>query len=261
MACSSDKEAAKNLLQQAKQSIEQRNYYRAVLLLDSIDCAYKSQIEVRRVAMNVRPRAIEGMTMREIEKNDSLLATYQAEYVNLTPYFETINDSRLVEPYIVSKKAEKTLLDKTGIQARITTNGDFYVISSLVENPIKHTSVSFVVGQDIATTSDVAYDGDRNYRSKGSEMITFINSECDTLGTFACRYDNKVISLRFNGNKSKTIKMSAQETNIFATTYRYAMVVKNIKSTIRRKEFLEQQLMLARDQIARTLDESTIIKE
>lgn len=259
VSCNSDKDAAQSLLSQARQSIENRNYHQAVLLLDSIDSAYASQVDVRRSAMNVRPRAMEGMTLNEIEKIDSVLAVSQAEYATLTPYFETVNDPRLVEPYIVAKNAPKSLLETTGIQARITPEGDFYVISSLVGGGVKHTSVSFIANGQTVSSSVVAYDGDRNYRSNGSEMITFVKDECDTLGVFASRNDNQTIILRFNGDRlSKSIKMSPKDVHSFALTHRYARLVSDIKSSMRRKEFLEQQLSLARDQIARTLDESAI---
>ncbi len=259
VSCDRDKDAAQSLLSQARQSIEDRNYHQAVLLLDSIDSAYASQVGVRRLAMNVRPRAVEGMTLNEIEKIDSVLAVSQAEYSTLTPYFETVNDPRLVEPYIVAKNAPKSLLETTGIQARITSEGDFYVISSLVGGGVKHTSVSFIANGQTVSSLAVAYDGDRNYRSNGSEMITFVKDECDTLGVFASQNDNQTIILRFNGDRlSKSIKMSSEDVHSFALTHRYARLVSDIKSSMRRKEFLEQQLSLARDQIARTLDESAI---
>lgn len=255
VACNNDKETALQLLEQAKSEIMQHNYNQAVALLDSIDKAYSSEVDVRRQAMNIRPQAIEGMTLREIENNDSLMAVYQSEYVALTPLFKTINNKQLVEPYIVAKSAPKTVLEKTGIQARITPEGDFYVISSVVGNALKHTSVSFIADNQTATTSDVAYDGDRNYRAIGSEMITFIDKECDTLGMFACNNVNRPLTIRFNGAKTMTITMTTNDVLTFAQTYKYSQLVKNIKSEMRRREFLEQQLSLARDQIARTMME------
>lgn len=255
---SSDKQNAEKLLIEAESHIIAEDYASALKLLDSIDVVYPSQVEVRRKAMHIRPKAIEGTTLKELEKNDSIIATLQAKYNAMSSNFETINDKRLVEPYIVAKKSNKSLFETTGIQARITTDGEFYVISSLVGTPIKHTSVSFVCGNNEVSTSTAEYDGDRNYRSGSTEMITFINTECDTLGVFARANAGKSITLRFNGNKSKNIKMSKEDVNSFAMTHDYASVIAELKSAFRRKEFLDQQLLLARDQIARTLDDSMI---
>lgn len=167
----------------------------------------------------------------------------------------------MVEPYIVAKKANKALFETTGIQARITTDGEFYVISSLVGMPIKHTSVSFICGNNEVSTLTAEYDGDRNCRSGSTEMITFINTECDTLGVFARANAGKSITLRFNGSKSKNVKISKEDINTFAMTHEYASVISDLKSAFRYKEFLDQQLLLARDQIARTLDESMLNNE
>jgi hypothetical protein len=180
------------------------------------------------------------------------------KYNAISSNFETINDKRLVEPYIIAKKANKSLFETTGIQARITTNGEFYVISSLVGTPIKHTSISFICGSNEVSTSTAKYDGDRNYRSGSTEMITFLNNECDTLGVFARANLGKTITLRFNGVKNKNVKMSKEDIQSFALTHEYASVISDLKSAFRRKEFLDQQLLLARDQIARTLDDSMI---
>lgn len=253
-----DKKNAENLLIESEAAIISNNYSLAIVLLDSIETTYLAQVDVRRKAMHIRPKAIEGATMQNIEKNDSIIAILQAVYNSMSSNFETINDKRLVEPYIVAKKANKSLFETTGIQARITTEGEFYVISSLVGNPIKHTSVSLLCGGNEVTTATAAYDGDRNYRSGNTEMITFISPECDTLGIFARANADKSITLRFNGNKSKSMKMSRDDINSFAITHEYASIISDLKSAFRRKEFLEQQLLLARDQIARTLDESTI---
>ena len=254
----SDKQNAEKLLEEAENSINSGNYGVALNLLDSIDGVYPSQVEIRRKAMHIRPKAIEGATLKELEKNDSIIATLLVKYNAISSNFETINDKRLVEPYIIAKKANKSLFETTGIQARITTNGEFYVISSLVGIAIKHTSISFICEGNEVSTSIAEYDGDRNYRSGSTEMITFLNNECDTLGVFARANLGKTITLRFNGVKNKNVKMSKEDIQSFALTHEYASVISDLKSAFRRKEFLDQQLLLARDQIARTLDDPMI---
>ena len=259
VACgNSDREKAEQLLVYAQDAIVAKNHVLAIELLDSIEKSYPAQVDVRRKALHVRPKAIEGATLKELEQNDSIIATLQLRYSELSPNFETINDKRLVEPYIVAKKASKSLFEKTGIQARITTDGEFYMISSLVGDPIKHTSISLIAGSNEVTTSNISYDGDRNYRSGNTEIITFVKPECDTLGVFAKNNEGKSFKLRFNGKRNKTINLNKNEINTFAMTYEYASLIYDLKKAFRRKEFLNQQLLLARDQIARTLDDTMI---
>ena len=250
-----DRDAANNLLTQAEESIETRQYSIAVALLDSIDNCYPREIDVRRKAMNLRPKAIEGKTLRDIEQNDSLIAVMQGLFKEMESNFVKISNPQLVEPYIVAKKANKSILDKNGIQARITPEGDFYVISSL-QDGLKHTSVSLVANGETVTTATVPYDGDRNYRSSSSEMITFVKEECDTLGEFACAHKGASISVRFNGNRNKSIKLTKDEIEAFAMTYKYSEIITRLKAAMRRGEKLEQLLALSRDQIARTTEEN-----
>lgn len=251
----SDRDAANKLLIQAEESIDARQYSIAVSLLDSIDKCYPREIDVRRKAMNLRPRAIEGKTLRDIEQNDSLIATLQGAFNEMESNFVKISNPQLVEPYIVAKKANKSILDKNGIQARITPEGDFYIISSL-QDGLKHTSVSLVSNGESVTTATVPFDGDRNYRSSSSEMITFVKEECDTLGKFACAHNGASILVRFNGKRNKSIKLSKDEVESLAITYKYSEIITRLKEAMRRGEKLEQLLSLSRDQIARTTEEN-----
>lgn len=69
VSCSdSDKQNAEKLLVDAEAYIIAEDYASALKLLDSIDVVYPSQVEVRRKAMHIRPKAIEGTTLKELEK-------------------------------------------------------------------------------------------------------------------------------------------------------------------------------------------------
>lgn len=257
MSCANNHDNAQNLYNEAASAIDKKNYDKALCLIDSINTSYPEQTQVRRNALHLQAKATEGKTLRDIESNDSLITVLQAQYNQMEPLFIKINSPQLVEPYFVAKNSDKSILEKTGIQARISTDGEFYLISSL-QGQIKHTSVSLVANGNIATTSIVAYDGDRNYRSSNSEMITFIESECDTLGQFAVKNSGSAFTLRFNGVRNKSIKLRRNDSEALALTYRYSVVISELKKAIRRKEMLDQKLLLARDQMARTINDNII---
>lgn len=260
IGCANNHDLAQNLYNEAASAIESKNYDKAICLIDSINTSYKEQTQVRRNALHLLAKATEGKTLREIEQNDSLITILQVEYNSMTPVFMEINDPKLVEGYIIAKKANRPILEESGLQARITPNGEFYVISSHIGN-IKHTSVSLICGKEQATSATVKYDGDKNYRSANTEMITFLMNECDTLGAFMQKHIGQHVSLRFNGNKSKTYKMNATDIEAFGLTYKYATIIAKLKSSLRRKEMLDQKLLLARDQIARTINNNIIEQE
>ncbi|WP_305239936.1 hypothetical protein [uncultured Muribaculum sp.] len=91
------------------------------------------------------------------------------------------------------------------------------------------------------------YDGDRNYRSGGTEMITFVGAECDTLGQFLTDNRGAATTLIFNGAKSYSTPLSKLDRKSIEQTYEMA----NLK-----RDFLDRQLQVARDQIARTTQET-----
>lgn len=258
IACgTSDKKSAENIYEEAVVAVEQKKYSEALKLLDSIDNSFPKEIEIRRRGLNLRPKAFEGQIINDIVVTDSTIAMLQMQYNKLTDSFKKVSDSHLVEPYIVEKQSNDKLFETTGIQSRITVDGEFYLVSSFIGN-IKHTSVSLMFDGESVSTSDVKYDGDRNYRINGTETITFVENECDTIGVFAKKHIGKSLMLRFNGDGSKTINLSVNEVNALARTYEYSKVISDLKSAIRQRDKLEQLLALARDQKARTLeDEAT----
>ena len=109
-------------------------------------------------------------------------------------------------------------MNSTGIEARVSEIGQFYVVSS--SNPsVGHTSITLVIGDYSATTPEVAYDGESNYRIGGGEVITFSPEQSDTIGAlaakFAYRYSSSIIRARDNEVKRqrlmKTIEIAQRQ--------------------------------------------------
>ncbi|MDE6305785.1 MAG: hypothetical protein K2L90_04260, partial [Muribaculaceae bacterium] len=205
---SKDTESAAKLVADAENAIENHKYAEAIELLDTLQVRYPKEVEIQRKAMNVRPLAIEGLTISEMEQTDSLLAVASWQVDSLAPLFKTIADEKLVEPYRVIKSATGDLFSTTGIESRLTQAGEFYMISSLNGNPIKHTSVSLSSQAERATTDNIPYDDAINYRSGNSEMITFTSTCCDTLGRFAIAHDNVKLTLTFHGKRDYSMTLS-----------------------------------------------------
>ena len=253
----SEQDAAKALLNSADSAYKAQNYILSQQLIDSLQSKYPKQINIQRDALHLRPKVIESATIKEIENCDSTIAVLMQKKELLDAQFIYIDNPQLVEGYYVTKgNTTSNLFGRTGIEARITPNGDFYLLSSLTARQIKHTSVSLVSGKNTAKTTDIAYDGDRNYRSSGTEMITFVGEECDTLGHFASINKENPIVLVFNGNGNYKQNLSKKEVLAIANTYEMSQTMLKLSAMKRKKELLDQQLMLARNQIARTMKDS-----
>lgn len=252
---SKSRDEAAQMVEDAKHAIDSKQYDAAIEILDSLQARYPKEIGIQRKAMNIRPMAIEGLTIREIEQTDSLYALASWQVDSLAPLFNTVSDKDLVEPYSVVKTAKGTLFSNTGIEARLTPAGEFYIISSLNGNPVKHTSVSLSKNGEVAQTETVPYDDAINYRSGNSEMITFSAARCDTLGRFAVTHDNYKLTLTFHGKRDYKTSLSGPAVHGIADTYRMADATSRKNALAKQKELLQAKLQLARDQQARTMDE------
>lgn len=244
---------ADSLVTRADSAVTAGNYTLATELLDTLKSRYPTEIKALREGMNVRARADEGLIKNELQTTDSLEAVYSHRIDSLSQYFTLVNNPELVEGYYVIKEyASSSLFDRSGLEARITPEGEFYMISSLAGNPVKHTSVTVTAGGESASSSNVAYDGDRNYRSGNTEMITFISSECDSIGKLLSKYQGKPVRITFTGARSTSMQLPQNDAKSIALAYNYSEAIMTARRLAAKKEFLDKKLILARNQAART---------
>lgn len=250
-----DKEAAaaaQSLLEETRTAIDRGDYAGAIELLDTLQSRYAKVTEAQRKAMNLRPMAIEGLTIQEIEETDSMLAVTGWQADSLARLFRTVSDKNLVEPYHVSKDAPATLIGHNTIQARVSPSGEFYLISSLDGHQVKHTSITVSAGGESVSTEDIPFDNARNYRSGSYETITFSATKCDSLARFIASHDNRPMKLTYNGTRSYSTNLPAKEVHRVADAWRWAEAQRQHKEAAKKLELLRAKLQLARDQQART---------
>ena len=135
------------------------------------------------------------------------------------------------------------------------------MLSSLKAKSVKSTSVTVSNGTDEARTSIVAYDGERNDRSMGAEVITFIGAECDSVGKFISSNVNSPLTLTFNGSTSYSMSLPTAQAKEIALVYDYASTLRRFKVASLEKERLSRALDIARSQAARTFIEKDSIQD
>lgn len=70
---------AELLLAEAINAFNENLPLKALFLIDSIDSSFIEQISVRRKAMSLKPMVKEVLIMKEIQRCDSLLVTYEIQ--------------------------------------------------------------------------------------------------------------------------------------------------------------------------------------
>lgn len=246
------------LLDEAKSELDAGNFEHVIILTDSIKSAYPREIDIRREALHLATRATEGLTVIQLQEADSIAAVLGAKGDSLVRLMKYVENP--IEGYYVAASAmPSTVGASDGIVARVSPDGDFYLISTLKSRKVKSTSVSVSDGTSFASTPSVTHDGERNDRSMGAEVITFIGVEADSVGKFIYENRDKTLTLSFNGESSFSIPLSVQKIDEIALVYDYATTLRNFKLASLEKERLTRALDIARSQAARTFVEKDSI--
>ena len=83
-------------------------------------------------------------------------------------------------------------------------------------------------------------------------MITFTGAECDTLGYFISQNAGVPTKLSFNGTSTYTTPLNSTDKKSMELAYKLSQAMSGSRKMASRREFLDRQLILARDQAART---------
>lgn len=261
-ACSGSGDTAKAqaLLDEATTAYDSHDYAGALALTDSIKSAYPGEIDVRRQALHLATRATEGLTVQRLQEADSLAAVLGVRGDSLQRLVKFVQNP--IEGYYTGASTNpENIGSVNGLQARISPDGDFYIISSLKGKSVKSTSVSVSCDGQSASTTAVAHDGERNDRSMGAEVITFMGVECDSLGRFINAHRSAPMTLTFNGASSYSMPLPQAQASEIATLYEYAVTLRQAKLANIEKERLTRALDIARNQAAKTYIEDNTADE
>lgn len=249
---SAQRDEAAALTNSADSAIQAGNYTLATQLLDTLKSRCPSAVEAQRRGMHLRAIALEGETMAQINETENLSALYSVKIDSLKQYFTFVDNPQLVEGYWVIKQlAGSELFSRTGLEGRVSPDGVFYMISSTPAG-VNHTSVTVTAGGVSAESATIAYDGERNYRSGGTEMITFTGAEADSIGALLSTKQNAKTTITFRGGKSRSASLSPADARSVALGWELSKAITEQRRLGSRRQLLDKQLMLARDQVART---------
>lgn len=255
--CSSKSENpdARNLLAMAENDFSSGNYASSIALLDSLQKTFPAETALQREAMAMRPKVIEAEATKALAAVDS---TYNADIEtlkSLKTQLKWIKTPGMIEGYWIAPEVYRSdFMNTTGIEARVSEIGEFYIVSSV--NPagnLKHQSIGLKTSAGNARTQNVAYDGESNYRIGGAEVITFSPAQSDTIGMVA---RNAVeanqaagASVIFYGVKGeKSVKISPAVLKGIGKAYAYSAATIRARDHQVERERLNRTIEIARRQ-------------
>lgn len=255
--CSSKSENpdARNLLAKAENDFNSGNYASSIALLDSLQKTFPAETALQREAMAMRPKVIEAEATKALAAVDS---TYNADIEtlkSLKTQLKWIKTPGMIEGYWIAPEVYRSdFMNTTGIEARVSEIGEFYIVSSV--NPagnLKHQSIGLKTSAGNARTQNEAYDGESNYRIGGAEVITFSPAQSDTIGMVA---RNAVeanqaagASVIFYGVKGeKSVKISPAVLKGIGKAYAYSAATIRARDLQVERERLNRTIEIARRQ-------------
>lgn len=251
-APTSEEQRADELLQSANEAIAAGNGDLAIELLDSVDTGYSVNSSIKRQSLELRPKAILLQAKLQLQLVEDSITMYNAKLDSVAKLMTHI-DIAGTEGYFVAKSdaSKGAVIATTGVLPRVDETGCFYLVSSVVgAGNLHHTSLSFSVGDEMATTDTIPYDGDINYRISGSEMINFIPKRVERIADLLRRHgDDETVTVKFIGERGGS-KMITRKVKDFSTPLAYSGLINDTRRLTLERERLNERIRLAEEKIS-----------
>lgn len=249
-----DLTAAQDLYDRASAAYAAGDAMLAKSLLDSIDLKYNDQLEVRRMAIKLRPKSIEKVTIQHIASTDSMLARATLDVAELEPLMKHIDGGELEGYYVVADAYNPQFINTTGIEGRVNDdNLLYYMVAQNRGKPIGIRAIQLSSDHGQQQSQSIPEGSPRVDVVEGGEIATFLAEEVDELGRWAS--ENTVNAATLLGSKSNTkVRLSAKQAAALGTAWKFANAKHRERQARIVREKLERQLQIARDQIAKTVE-------
>ena len=242
------KEGASQLYAESKAALEARNYQGAITLLDTLNTRYPDQTEIRRAALRLRASAMEGMATDSISAGDAALAQATINLDALRPNFRHVDSSVGLDGYFLPNGVSDKVMTATGIQARVTDKGYFYIVANVQGRAIGLRAIELTDGSERVSSSDIS--SSRIVKVEGSESASFNPEDLVGVGAWLESHPkaNKVILVGSKGNVS--VKMDSKLRKEIVDCYLFSEALQAQRSASIKREKCERMLATARDQLA-----------
>lgn len=248
-ACgNSEQKAAEELYEQSEQAISEKNYPQALALLDTLNARYPKQTEVRRNSLRLRASAMEGIAMDSIGALENELAAATIAVDEWRPRFRHIDSSVGLEGYFLPIGVDEKVMTKSGIQARVSDKGFFYIVANVQGKAIGLKSIEIVDGAESVSSAEISPS--RVISVEGSESASFNPEDLEALGRWLPSHRNASGIILVGSKSSVKLKLSAKQMTELVDCYEYSRALQAQRLASVRREKFERMLATARDQLA-----------
>lgn len=226
-ACSTDeKEQARELLQQAKNSFAQGEWISTKLILDSIHRGFPSQVEVRRGADTLSWRIDVAEAKRNLAFIDSVLPKATAQKDSMKPLFIFAKDTlyQNVGTFVSRKMSIDRNLQRTYLKPYADETGAFFVLCQYYGKAnLAHKLVELEADGVLFRTSE---EGVFNSFSDGEmicETTLWSGKNADGMANFILEYPK--IKVKISGEKTHAFSLTQTDRDAFLETLNFATLL------------------------------------
>ncbi len=243
---------AESMLTTIRQNIDQGNFADAITMMDSLDSRYPEATTVRAQVLALRPAAIEGNTIVQIASADSVIAVTTQVIDSLTGQFVHVMNPALVENYYAPISVNKSsLINTTAVYPRVDEEYNFYIVCSHAGKNLGLYALQLDCNGMTAKTNDIPAGDERSFSTQYGEKAVFSEADAEEIGKLAQSAMHVGGTITFLGRKTNaTLKLSPAEIDAIASSYAFSQAHKDLTLAKIRREKLERQLQIARNQKA-----------
>lgn len=239
------------LSQQIDNCLQDGLWKDAIMLIDSLNNTYVERADLRRNTLVSRAKAIEGQTMDSIAIVDARFASAELEMDSLKRFFTAVRDPRL-SGYIIDKNASVDLMGGNAVQPRLEDSYNPWVLEVSVKGHPGIKGLRAFIGGKTVEIKPLHDMKSRRIEGADVELFSFSGDEVEPLARRLDGRSKSNIKLTILGEKGNTdISLTPAIQNAIWRIYRYAELRDRNSSDLVHRQYLENRLITARDQIAR----------
>ncbi len=240
---------------QINSAIDSGDYDGAIALIDSFNVNFKDATDLRKQTIGLKAKAIEGQTIREIERSDSLLTVNQLKIDSLTAMFVKVQNA--VAPYYVVKEISKgTLVGRTAIEPRLGDSDTPWTLAlNIAGQKADVNAVSFTDKSGNAIATIACTSADRAVKGADGTSTFFSPEEAESLARAMLQNPCEMNASATDTSAKVVAKFTVSQSTAraIASTYQLAQLKEERQTELINREKLERKLQIARDQMANNL--------
>lgn len=246
----SNRDQATQLCEAAEQEVKAGRYEGAMMLLDTLDTKYASEVEVRRSAMKFRAMAVEGLTLRRITAVDDTLAYLKSISDQFDQRFDYVeNPGKGLGGNYVAKSLVK---GKPELLPRINDEGYFTLSVKVDGRPIGFSYITFSDGSESVSTVPVS--SSRLVKVENTEMTVLQQEDLTEAAQWLVLHPDANAYELVGANSVLKRKLTPELRDAIVETWQFAEAKQAYRLSLIEREKLERRLQLCRDQLANVID-------